>query len=206
MRSTFRVFIAESNDPTNIYQGQMPGAAAREVLRAGGVRATYRAAVNTKMLERAIEEAKGVDYKVFHLQCHADDTKILLTDKTYIEWDTAVNMFGDLATPDRIFVNSACKGGHASVAEAFEKTEHRFGHILGPTGDATFYDLCIAWAILYNEMANADTTGEMDIVQVLHRSVRKINHAIDAGRFAYMKWQSVVESYEIYYGIEGEIV
>lgn len=183
----------------------MPGAAAREVLRAGGVRATYRAVVNKKMLERAVEEAKRRDEnKVFHLQCHADNTRIRLTDGTCVKWNEVLDVLGDLATPDRIFVNSACQGGHASAIEAFEKTEHRFGHILGPTGDATFYDLCIAWAILYNEMANADVAGETDIAQVLYRSITKINHAVDAGPYVYMKWLDSIQGYQIYYGLEGE--
>jgi hypothetical protein len=196
MATPFRVFIAESNDPESVYLRGMHGAASHAVLLAGGVSNRYRVILNKKMLIKAIGEAKKYDARVFHLACHGDSSGIRLSDYKDIFWDELADLFNDYADDRRILVNSSCGGGHGSVAEAFEKSDRRFGYILGSTTkDVTFYDLCIASSILYNEMANDRSISR----STLRQAIDKINRVVD-GKFVYRRWDDDSESYKIYRG------
>jgi len=108
--ASFKVFIAESNGPADVYSGRLDGFAANEVLKVSGTPSQYRLVYNREMLERAIQEAGEIGTDIFHLSCHGNETGVELTDGSFLGWDDLADMFNGFADDARILVNSSCGG------------------------------------------------------------------------------------------------
>lgn len=188
-----RIFIAESASDLDFYRGRIDGHAANEVLKIRGVTTTYRMTISYSMLKQAIEDATEQEYNVFHLSCHGNDDGFRLCDGEDIGWLELAEMLQPFAGSGRLLVNSSCQGGHIRAAKAFAKSPMRFDYILGSTSEegVTFSDSCIAWSILYNEMANEGTVT----VAAMRRAIDKMNMVVP-GDFVYRKWEK--ERYRVY--------
>jgi hypothetical protein len=192
---TFKVFIAESNDPEDFYFGQLDGFAANEVLKVRRIRTRYRVVFNREMLRKAIAEATKWEADIFHLSCHGGEEGIQLCDQRtsgdVLSWEEVAADFQPFATQNKVLVNSSCMGGHRGVAEAFRKAKSRFGYICGSTSEAvTFHDSCVAWSILYNVPSNDGTTGS----RTFRTAIDKINSVV-SGNFVYRRWDKDIKRY-----------
>lgn len=188
---SFKVFIAESNNPDDFYHGRLDGFAANEVLKVREISSVYKLVFNIEMLKKSIEEARVLNVDIFHLSCHGDKDGIQLCDGKEISWKELVQLFSDFANSKKVLVISSCMGGHQGLAEAFMKETDKFGYICGSTAEyVTFHSSCLAWSILYNVLANNDSSEK----ESFQDAINKINSVLD-GKFVYRRWAEKSKKY-----------
>lgn len=197
-KKELRIFIAESNDPEDFYSGRLDGFAANEVLKVRDIPSQYRIVFNREMLQKAIAEAVEFEADIFHLSCHGGEDGVQLSDQRssgeILTWEEIASDFQPLAEKERILVNSSCKGGDGGVAEAFRKSKKRFGYICGSTSEiVTFHDSCLAWSVLYNILANEQSTSK----STFQDAIKKINSVV-SGDFVYRRWDHYKNRYRFY--------
>ncbi|HYD64598.1 hypothetical protein [Azospirillum sp.] len=186
------VFIAESNAPGDFYEGRLDGFAANEVLKVRRLRTAYRAVLDIEHLERAIEDAADFGADILHLSCHGDHEGIQLSDTTCVDWPELAALLRPFASADRMIVLSACKGGHVDFTKALLKSGSNVRAVFGALGDPSFSASCIAWSILYNELADEGLEPA-----AFQSAVDKINHVVRGG-FVYRTYDPQWDSYEFY--------
>jgi hypothetical protein len=184
------VYIVESNSPEDFFLNRLDGLAASEVLKVRGVPYRYKVVFNRAMLERAITDAARLHPWVFHISCHGNENGIVLADGTPIPWSELARLCRDLAAPRCALVNASCEGCSDALASAFGRSSHQFGFVFGATKPVGFTDSCIAWSILYNEIAQAGNGN----ITTLRRAMTRINAAIE-GSFVYIRWDKDKKRY-----------
>lgn len=181
-----RVFIAESLAPDDFYDRRVDGFAANEVLKIQGCASDYRVVLNRKFLRRAIEDASGNGYSVFHLSCHGDENGIQLADSDFIDWLTLARMLRDFANEDRCLVMASCNGGHYGLTKALRKTRSIFGYVLGSLSKVGFVDSALAWSVLYRDIIE----DGLNRATLIH-AVEKIN-SVAPGDFVVRRWNNKI--------------
>lgn len=186
------VFIAESNDPSDVYEGRLDGYAANEVLKVRRLRTEYRMVFDAEHFCRAIADAADGNFDVFHLSCHGNGDGIGLTDGASLNWMDLARCFKPFASRERMIVISSCMGGHVGFSKALQKTGSNVRAVFGALDDIGFSDACIAWSILYNEFASKPLC-----VKTFQTAIDKLNSVID-GRFVYRRFDPIRKLYGRY--------
>ena len=192
--ASFKVFIAELNNPEDFYLGKLDGYTANEVLKVRRITSRYRIVLNREMLRRAIDHAAKLEADIFHLSCHGDADGVQLTDGECLSWKGLAEEFAPLASAERILVNSSCEGAHRGVSKAFREAAARFGYLCGSSAKTVGYaDSCLAWSILYNVLASEESISR----DAFQGAIDKVNAAV-AGEFVYRRWVAREGRYRIY--------
>ena len=66
------MFVAESVQAEDFYEGRTDGFAANEVLKIQQVRTSYKIVLDKDHLERAIGDAHAGDFQALHISAHGD--------------------------------------------------------------------------------------------------------------------------------------
>jgi len=191
----FSVFVAESVQAEDFYEGRTDGFAANEVLKIQQVRTSYKVVFDKYHLKRAIHDAQAGEFEVLHISAHGDDGGISLTDGNFVTWLELAGLLGTLGgVPDRarkILVISSCMGGYVGLSKALQKRGVAFRFIFGSTARAGvgFTHSCLAWSILYNRFAELGSS-RFDLPE-LRITLDKINQVVP-GDFVYRRWNGRV--------------
>jgi hypothetical protein len=191
----FSVFIAESVQPEDFYDGRTDGFAANEVLKIQQVRTAYKIVVDRKHLVRAMEDAPSGSFQVLHISAHGSDEGIELTDGDFVTWLDLSRLLRPFASvsiqPKKVLVVSSCMGGYVGLSKALQKLEVAFRFIFGSTSSkgVGFTHCCLAWSILYNRLVEqGDARYE---IGELRATLDKINQVVP-GDFVYRRWNGSV--------------
>ena len=191
----FSVFVAESVQPVDFYEGRTDGFAANEVLKIQQVRTSYKIVFDKDHLARAVRDARTGDFQVLHISAHGDDRGTSLTDGNSVTWlDLAelLRTFGGAPNKaTRILVVSSCMGGYVGLSKALQRHNVAFRFIFGSTARAGvgFTHSCLAWSILYNRLVELGSS-RFDLAK-LRITLDKINQVVP-GDFVYRRWNGKV--------------
>jgi hypothetical protein len=191
----FSVFVAESVQSVDFYEGRTDGFAANELLKIQQVRTSYKIVFDKDHLARAIGDARAGDFQVLHISAHGDNRGISLTDGNFVTWlDLAelLTTFGGVPNKaGRILVVSSCMGGYVGLSKALQKRKVAFRFLFGSTARAGvgFTHSCLAWSILYNRLVELGSS-RFDLAE-LRTTLDKINYVVP-GDFVYRRWSGSV--------------
>ena len=191
----FSVFVAESVQPVDFYEGRTDGFAANEVLKIQQVRTSYKIVFDKDHLARAVRDARTGDFQVLNISAHGADGGISLTDGNSVTWlDLAelLRTFGGAPNKaTRILVVSSCMGGYVGLSKALQRHNVAFRFIFGSTARAGvgFTHPCLAWSILYNRLVELGSS-RFDLAK-LRITLDKINQVVP-GDFVYRRWNGSV--------------
>jgi hypothetical protein len=182
-----KVFIAESLSHEDFYDRDWEGHAAEEIVRLLDGRTRYRIVLNRTLLRKAIKEAAGNDYGIFHLSCHGDDKGVQLSGNRNLSWHELAGYFQGAKSAPSVLVLSSCVGGDAGIARAFEKLAQRPTVIFGAEAREeeeliTLPTACISWSILYSVLAANGMTPD-----AFKEAVTKMNK-VTPHQFVYRRW------------------
>jgi len=191
----FSVFVAESVQANDFYEGRTDGFAANEVLKIQQVRTSYKIVLDRNHLARAISDARAGDFQALHISAHGDDRGISLSDGDFVTWLDLAGLlirFGGIPNKaKKILIVSSCMGGYVGLSKALEKRGVAFRFIFGSTANAGvgFTHSCLAWSILYNRFVELGRS-RFDRAE-LRNTLNKINQVV-SGDFVYRRWNGSV--------------
>jgi hypothetical protein len=182
-----KVFIAESVSHEDFYDRDWEGHAAEEIIRLLDGRTRYRIVLNRTLLRRAIKEASGNGYGIFHLSCHGNQDGVQLSGRRNLSWRKLAEYFQEAKSAPDVLVLSSCVGGDDGIARAFEKLSRRPGVIFGAEASKksdliTLPSACISWSILYSVLAEDGMTAD-----AFKNAVDKMNK-VTPHQFVYRRW------------------
>jgi hypothetical protein len=192
---SFSVFIAESVQADDFYEGRTDGFAANEVLKIQQVRTSYEIVFDIDHLVRAVNDAVAGDYEVLHLSAHGNDSGITLTDRGIVTWldlaEIVKSFGGSRRGPDKVLVVSSCMGGYVGLSKALQKVGVAFRFIFGSTANTGvgFTHSCLACSILYNRFVELGSSRF--VLRELRMTLDKINQVVP-GDFVYRRWNGTV--------------
>jgi hypothetical protein len=191
----FSVFVDESVEAEDFYEGRTDGFAANEVLKIQQVRTSYKMVFDRDHLTRAIRDARAGNFQVLHISAHGNDGGISLTDGDFVTWlDLAglLRPFGGVPSKaSSVLVVSSCLGGYVGLSKALQKRNVAFRFIFGSTASAGvgFTHSCLAWSILYNRFVELGSS-RFDLAK-LRTTLDQINQVVP-GAFVYRRWNGSV--------------
>jgi len=197
------VYIIDSNYPADHYADRADGAITQNILKALGIRADLRLALDREYFKKAVTRATKAGCDVLHISTHGNENGISVCNdrddplcelpQGYL-WKEFVSLFqGPFAPPDARVI-SACNGASLGLARAFAKGKKRPNIIIGSTEELYPADYVAAWALLYRlfkrEGIDRDSAQRAlgDICAVVHES------------FRYLRWDDDRQSYRRYPG------
>jgi hypothetical protein len=196
------VYIIDSNYPKDHYQDRADGAIAQHILKALGIRADLRLALDREYFKKAVTRATKAGCDVLHISTHGDEDGIAICNDISgtklpqgYEWDEFVNLFQGPYNAPTALVMSACNGASIKLARAFSKVKKRPNIIIGSIDDRYPADYVAAWALLYRRFKRYGIDRETakqaieDICAVVHEN------------FRYLRWDDERERYLRYPGI-----
>ncbi len=160
-----KVFILESPNDADFYEGRSEGFALARSLRVAQIGAETRSVCSRAMFQRGLDDyvniCRGVDpaelLPVLHLSAHGSREGIGLTDGQLISW----NAMAQLLAPINAQLNgsldlilSSCNGFHAiTMAMAHELHNPRaFNVLVGPNFEPTWGEALIGYTAFYFQL------------------------------------------------------
>ena len=197
------VYIIDSNYPVDHYADRADGAITQNILKALGIKADLRLALDREYFKKAITRATKAGCDVLHISTHGDENGISVCSDSddprsklprgYL-WKEFVGLFqGPFDAPDAL-VMSACNGASSGLARAFAGVSKRPNIIIGSTDELYPSDYVAAWALLYRLFKRKGIDRDSaqralgDICAVVHKS------------FRYLRWDDDRQSYRRYPG------
>jgi hypothetical protein len=197
------VYIIDSNYPEDHFLDRADGVIVQHILKALGIRADLRLALDRDHFRRAVTRATKAECDVLHISTHGDEKGIAICNDVRgsrlpqgFEWAEFVRLFQDSYDAPAALVTSACNGASSGLARAFSRVEKRPKIIIGSTDERYPADYVAAWALLYRSFKRAGIDRDAaqrvleDICAVVHRN------------FRYLRWDDERERYLRYPGTD----
>lgn len=195
------VYIIDSNYPEDHFLDRADGAIAQHILKALGIRADLRLALDRDHFGKAVTRATKARCDVLHISTHGDERGIAICNDVGgsrlpqgFEWEEFVSLFqGSYDAPDALVI-SACNGASSGLARAFSGVDKRPKIIIGSTDKRYPSDYVAAWALLYRRFKRSGIDRDAaqralgDICAVVHKN------------FRYLRWDDERDRYLRYPG------
>lgn len=203
-----KVYIVDSNYPADHYAERADGIVAQHILKALGIRADLRLALDREHFRKAVRRAlrKGCD--VLHVSTHGDADSIGICgghpgsgDPEGFAWDEFVELFQGRHEAPTALVMSACNGAARALARAFAVAERRPMIIIGSSDERYPADYVAAWALLYRRFKRKGIRRKVarralaDIAAVVHPNFRYLRW--DEGRRTYLHYPGIGTRFDV---------
>jgi hypothetical protein len=189
------VFIIDTNYPEDHYHDRADGTIAQHILKAIGITADFRLAMNEVYLKKSIRRALAQKCDVIHLSCHGDDDGIGICDGSELSWEHFADLFQAYESPPKALVMSSCRGAADGIKNAFENVPKRPTIIVGTTADKYPADYVAAWALLYRDFKrNGIDKG------TAQEALKNICAVVDES-FRYLRWDDTASKYLRFPGV-----
>jgi hypothetical protein len=196
-----KVYVIDSNYPEDHFLERADGIIVQHVLRALGIRADLKLALDRDHFRKAIVRATKAGCDVIHVSTHGNEDGIAVCNDIRgsrlpqgFEWPEFVELFQGHDEPPGALVMAACNGASSKLAKAFSNVPKRPKIIIGSTDERYPADYVAAWALLYRRFKrsgiNRDAAQEVleQICAVVHKN------------FRYFRWDEERERYLRYPG------
>lgn len=184
-----KVYIIDSNYPEDHFRDTADGRVAQHILKALGIRADLRLALDRRHFEKSVARAIKARCDVLHVSTHGNDEGIALCNDVRggelpegYEWDGFVDLFQGPHDAPKALAMSACNGAAKGLATAFTNVSKRPGIIFGSTDERPPADYVAAWTLLYRRFRRSGITRP-----AAQRALGDI-YAVVHGTFRYMRW------------------
>lgn len=203
-----KVFIIDSNYPEDYYSECADGIVAQHILKALGIAADLRLALDRERFAKAVRRAlrKGCD--VLHVSTHGNDESIALCNDQRgsgqhegLDWDEFVELFQGRYDAPTALVMSACCGASTALGAAFAAVDRRPKIILGSSDDRRPADYVAAWALLYRAFREQGIKRRVaqevlaGICATVHRNFRYLRW--DDNRQRYLQYPGAAKLFEV---------
>lgn len=196
-----KVFIIDSNYPEDHYAERADGIVAQHILKALGITADFRLALDRKRFAKAVRRALREGCDVLHVSTHGNDESIALCSDQRgsgqhegLNWDEFVELFQGRHNAPTALVMSACCGASTALGDAFAAAGRRPKIILGSSDDRRPADYVAAWALLYRAF-RAQGIRRRVAQEALAGICATVHH-----NFRYLRWDDDRERYLQYPG------
>ena len=196
-----KVFIIDSNYPEDHYFERADGIIVQHVLRALGIRADLKLALDRDHFARAIGRATKSACDVIHISTHGDENGIAVCNDVRgsrmpqgFEWPEFVGLFQIPNEPPQVLVMAACNGASSNLAKAFSNVPKRPKIIIGSTDERYPADYVAAWTLLYRRFKRSGISR--DVAQKVLEQICAVVHR----NFRYLRWDDERERYLRYPG------
>ena len=197
-----KVYVIDSNYSEDYFLERADGIIVQHVLRALGIRADLKLALDRDHFRKAIVRATKAACDVIHVSTHGDEHGIAMCNDVRgsrlpqgFEWSEFVELFQGPNEPPQALVMAACNGASSNLAKAFSNVPKRPKIIIGSTDERYPADYVAAWSLLYRRFKrsgiNRDAAQEVleQICAVVHKN------------FRYLRWDEERERYLRYPGM-----
>jgi len=183
------VYIVDSNYPEDYYAELADGIVAQHILKALGINADLRLALDRDHFRKAVKRALKAGCDVLHVSTHGDDKSIAICNDRPgsdlpegIFWEEFVGLFQGRYCAPTALVMSACKGASSDLARAFATAKKRPKIIIGSSDSRSRADYVAAWALLYRHFKRNGIKRS-----VAKRALADIGAAVHRN-FRYLRW------------------
>lgn len=203
-----KVYIIDSNYPEDHYSGLADGIVAQYILKALGIDADLRLALDRKHFGKAVDRALKAGCDVLHISTHGNDSSIALCNDLRggdlpegYDWPEFVDLFQGRYDPPTAFVMSACGGASMRLAQTFTDAKKRPKIIIGSSDDRSPADYVAAWALLYRRFKRKGIKRDVaqkaleDIAAVVHKNFRYFRW--DDQRNRYLRYPSTGSLFDV---------
>jgi hypothetical protein len=199
-----KVFVIDSNYPNDHYLDRADGSIAQAILKALGIRADLRLALDRECFKKAVTRATARGCDVLHISCHGDKDGIGLCNDDPdnpeapqgYEWDEFVGLFQGKYEPPEALVMSACCGAASGLGHAFAKVEKRPSIIIGSRDKRYPADYVAAWSLLYRAFKKSGI--DQEVAQEVLEAICAVVHK----NFRYLRWSKERKRYLQYPGTD----
>jgi hypothetical protein len=195
------VYIIDSNYPDDYYAERADGIVAQQILKALGIKADLRLALDREHFRKALKRALKAGCDVLHISTHGDDKSIAICNDRPgsglpegIFWEEFVGLFQGRHAAPTALVMSACNGASSQLAQAFAAVKKRPKIIIGSSDDRFPADYVAAWALLYRRFKRKGIKR-----RVAQRALADISAAVHKN-FRYLRWDDERARYLRYPG------
>ena len=177
-----RVFIIESNYPSDFYEGKLDGAALKDVLTLMGIDVTLKYVLDIEHFGKAVTECCEGNFDILHISSHGDENGIALADNRCPNWQVFAQYFSKQNSCPDALIMAVCCGAASGIGEAMARVENGPEIIFGSTKSLKYVDYLVAWSILYRSFLKFRITKKaarlamQQITAVIHQS------------FVYRRW------------------
>lgn len=195
------VYIIDSNYPEDHYAERADGIVAQQILKALGIKADLRLALDRDHFRKAVRRALKAGCDVLHVSTHGDAKSIAICNDRPgsglpegFSWKEFVGLFQGRYDAPTALVMSACNGASSGLARTFAAAKKRPKIIIGSSDDQFPADYVAAWALLYRHFKrkgikrNVAQRALADISAVVHKN------------FRYLRWDDKRARYRRYPG------
>lgn len=196
-----KVYIIDSNYPEDHYSEKADGIVAQHILKALGVAADLRLALDKEHFGKAVTRALENGCDVLHVSTHGNDESIAVCNDQRgsglpegFDWDEFVSLFQGPHQPPKALVMSACAGASIALGQAFARAEKRPRIIIGSSDDRYPADYVAAWALLYRLFKQKGIKRS-----VAQRALADIGATV-CPSFRYLRWNDERKRYLQYPG------
>lgn len=150
-----KVYVIDSNYPEDHYFERADGIITQHVLRALGIRANLKLALDRERFRKAVVRATKAGCDVLHVSTHGNDEGLAVcsvdrdSEDQGFEWPEFVGMFQGPHAPPQVLAMAACEGASSKLAKEFAKASKRPTIIVGSTDKRYPADYVAAWTLLY---------------------------------------------------------
>jgi len=191
------VYIIDSNYPKDHYVDRADGPIAQQILKALGIRADLRMALDREYFKKAVTRATAAGCDVLHISCHGDKDGVGLCNDDPdneeapqgYEWEEFVGLFQGKYEPPEALVMSACCGAASGLGHAFAKAKKRPSIIIGSRDKRFAADYVAAWSLLYRAFKRSG------IHQEVAQEVLEAICAVVDKNFRYLRWSDEKQRY-----------
>lgn len=196
-----KVYIVDSNYPEDHFGDRADGVTALHILKALGINADLRLALDREHFRRAVTRALKARCDVLHVSTHGNAEGIATCNDVRgsgrtegFLWEEFVGLFQDSHQAPTALVMSACNGASAGLAEAFTSANSRPKLIIGSTDKRYPADYVAAWALLYRHFKTSgiDRACAQAALKAICASVHR--------KFLYWRWDDERRRYLRYPG------
>lgn len=196
------VYVINSNYPEDHFFERADGIIVQHVLRALGIRADLKLALDRDLFRKAIVRAIKAACDVIHVSTHGDEHGIAVCNDVRrsrlpqgFDWREFVELFQGAGEPPQALVMAACNGASSNLAKAFSNVSKRPKIIIGSTDERHHADYVAAWALLYRRFKRSGI--KRDAAQEVLGQICAVVHK----NFRYLRWDEDRERYLRYPGV-----
>lgn len=197
-----KVYVIDSNYPEDHFSERADGIIVQHVLRALGIRADLKLALDRDHFRKAITRAIKASCDVIHVSTHGNKHGIAVCNdvrgsglRQGFEWPDFVELFQRPDEPPQVLVMAACNGASSNLAKAFSNVPKRPKIIIGSTDARYPADYVAAWALLYRHFKRSGINR--DAAQAVLEDICAVVHK----NFRYLRWDENRERYLRYPGL-----
>lgn len=203
-----KVYIVDSNYPEDHYHDRADGQIAQHILKALGIKADLRLALDRDHFHKAVRRAVRAECDVLHISTHGDDDGLALCNDIRpsrrpqgISWADFADMFQGREDAPTALVMASCRGASSNLGRAFSEVAKRPEIIIGSTVDRYPTDYVAAWALLYRRFKRSGIDRDAaqqaleDICAVVHKDFRYLRW--DDGRERYLRYPGLHARFDV---------